>query len=111
MGLVYLACLIFSILGCLTLDLRLKLAITQHARRTLFTVAAGTLFLLTWDMVGVQTGVFFRGSSQFLTGYLLAPEIPVEEIFFLILLCYSTLLVFLGLGRLAHREKKTKREA
>jgi hypothetical protein len=38
-----------------------------------------------------------------MTGLLLAPELPLEEFFFLILLCYSTLIAYLlsaaALGR------------
>jgi hypothetical protein len=30
-----------------------------------------------------------------MTGILLGPELPLEELFFLILLCYSTLIAYL----------------
>jgi hypothetical protein len=42
-----------------------------------------------------------------MTGLLLGPELPLEELFFLILLCYSTLIAYLlaavALGRRGQR--------
>jgi len=38
-----------------------------------------------------------------MTGLLLAPELPVEEAFFLALLCYTTLLAWLALVRRSER--------
>ena len=34
-----------------------------------------------------------------MTGILLAPELPVEEVFFLTLLCYMTMNVFVAVSR------------
>jgi lycopene cyclase domain-containing protein len=107
---IYLLCLLVSLAGCLALDLRYKLAIAIQTRRTVLTVLIGATFFLIWDMVGVQSGIFFRGQTQFLLGLQLAPEVPVEEVFFLLLLSYLTLLMFLGLGRFAH-SKKPKSDA
>jgi lycopene cyclase domain-containing protein len=50
---------------------------------------------LLWDVVGIAEGVFFRGSGPWMTGILLGPELPLEELFFVILLCYSTLVAYL----------------
>ena len=110
MAALYLLCLLISLAGCLIADLRFKLAIAQDTRRTVLTVLTGAVFFLIWDMVGVRSGIFFRGQTKFLLGFQLAPEVPVEEVFFLLLLCYSTLLVFLALGRLAHRIKAKRGE-
>ncbi|MBT5248381.1 MAG: lycopene cyclase domain-containing protein, partial [Microbacteriaceae bacterium] len=41
------------------------------------------------------SGVFFRGGGPWMTGILLAPELPLEEVFFLAVLSYSTLLSYL----------------
>ena len=106
----YLGCLLFSLAGCLAADLRFKLAIAVDTRRTVLSVLCGVAFFLTWDMVGIQSGIFFRGETPFLLGFQLAPELPIEEVFFLLLLCYSTLLSFLGLGRLVHRARDRKRQ-
>ncbi len=105
MSALYLLGLLVSLAGCLAADIRLKLAIAVQTRRTLLSVASGVLFFVIWDMVGIQAGIFFRGESPFLLGFEIAPQFPVEELFFLTLLSYSTLLSFLGLGRLVHRAR------
>jgi len=38
--------------------------------------------------------VFFRGSGPWMTGVLLGPELPLEEVFFLMVLTYSTLISY-----------------
>ena len=101
---VYLLALVGAILGTGALDWRHKLALFGGAPgRTLMIVGVGVGFFLLWDVVGITEGVFFRGSGPWMTGLLLAPELPLEELFFLILLCYSTLIAYLlsaaALGR------------
>ena len=78
------------------LDRRFRLVLWADARRGAIVLAAGIAFLLIWDVVGIGAGVFFRGQTSFMTGWLLAPELPVEEIFFLILLCYCTMNAYRG---------------
>lgn len=92
----YLISLIVSI-GCLgLLDWRYKLALWYDRRRTLITLSIGVLVFIVWDLLGIQLGVFFHGNSQYSLPLRLLPEFPVEEIFFLILLCYCTLLIYRG---------------
>jgi lycopene cyclase domain-containing protein len=64
---------------------------------------AGVLFFLIWDLAGIGLGIFFRGPSPLVTGILVAPEVPLEEIFFLTLLCYLTMNVFAGVTTLLMR--------
>ena len=45
--------------------------------------AIGTAFFLAWDAVGIATGVFVKGDSPLLLGIDLAPQLPLEEPFFL----------------------------
>ena len=106
----YLGCLLFSLAGCVVADYRFKLALPVDSKRAVISVLSAVAFFLIWDIVGVQTGIFFRGQTEFLLGVQLAPEVPLEELFFLLLLCYSTLLSFLGLGRLVHRARDRKRQ-
>ena len=73
-------------------------------------IAVGVIFFLIWDLFGIANGIFFRGETVGLTGLLLAPELPLEEVLFLTLLCYSTLEVFLGLGRFVHGRRDRKAE-
>lgn len=92
----YLASLLISIAGLAALDFRSKLAFFSAPLRAAATLAIGVVFFLLWDVAGIALGIFFRGDSPFLSGWQLAPELPVEEFFFLIVLCYTALLVFIA---------------
>lgn len=99
MSLLYLAGLVVSLVGLGALDWRYRVALFADARRTLATVGIGVAFFLVWDLVGVGLGIFFRGDSRYLSGVQIAPEVPLEELFFLTLLVYQTLLLWLALSR------------
>lgn len=90
----YLIALILSILGVGLLDFTHKLALFVEARATLLAVTISVAVFLAWDIVGIINGIFFRGDAPHLSGILLAPELPLEEVFFLTLLCYNTLVVY-----------------
>ena len=62
-------------------------------------IAIAVVLFLLWDLAGIALGIFFRGDAPHLSGLLLAPELPLEELFFLILLSYNALLVYLGFAR------------
>lgn len=94
MSFVYLGLLLFSLSGLALLDWRFKLAFTVNFRSALLAVLIPAVYLLIWDAVGIGLGIFFIGNTTMLTGVLLAPEMPLEEPFFLLLLCYTTLIVF-----------------
>ena len=95
----YMVALLVSLAGLTAIDLRHRLALAVSTSRTLITLGLSVAFFLIWDAFGVALGVFFRGQSQLLTGIVIAPEIPLEEVFFLILLSYSALLLYVGLAR------------
>ena len=90
----YLAALIVSIAGLAVLDRRFRIAVFDQPRRSLLTVGIAVAVFLAWDAAGVGLGIFFIGGAPYLTGVLLAPEVPLEELFFLILLAYQTLLLW-----------------
>lgn len=90
----YLIALVFSILGVGLLDYTHKLALFLDARATLLAASISVTVFLVWDVVGILNGIFFRGDAPHLSGILLAPELPLEEVFFLTLLCYNTLVVY-----------------
>lgn len=101
MSVVYLSALVLALLGTGLLDSRHRLAMWGGAPlRTVVIVLVGVLFFLVWDVVGIAEGVFFRGSGPWMTGILLGPELPLEEVFFLVLLCYSTLISYLLAAKL-----------
>lgn len=93
----YLATILVSATGVAVCDARWKLALWRDRRRTLILLAAGWLFLLVWDIVGIATGVFVKGTGPWFLGIDLAPHLPIEEPFFLAFLTYLTL-VLLGAG-------------
>lgn len=99
----YLAALVVSIAGLATLDFKFKLAIAK-SKRYLCLILIPLVFFLTWDLAGIASGIFFRGNTQHLTGILLSEELPLEEIFFLILLSYSALLLLKAFTRLGNKK-------
>lgn len=94
MNYLYLAALLVSIAGMVTLDVRFKLFFAAAPARATIVLIAGLAFFLAWDVAGITLGIFFRGNPELLTGILLAPELPLEELFFLTLLCYTTMNAF-----------------
>ena len=91
MAFLYLAALAIALTGMVMLDRRFRLFFWADARRAAIVLVVGVLFFLAWDLAGVGLGVFFRGETDFMTGLQVAPELPVEELFFLTLLCYLTM--------------------
>ncbi|WP_199423149.1 lycopene cyclase domain-containing protein [Actinotalea solisilvae] len=107
MSLAYAGALLVSIGGMVVLDHRHRLFFFADARRAAVVLAAGVAFLAAWDLVGVAIGIFFRGTTPFMTGLLLAPEFPVEELGFLTLLCYLTMNLYVAFSRwLAGRDRE-----
>ena len=100
----YLAGLLISIAGLVVLDLRLRLFLFAAPRRAALVLAVGVVGFLLWDAAGVGLGIFFEGRNDLLVGVDLAPEIPLEELFFLILLCLSAMEAFLLAQRLLQRK-------
>ena len=90
----YLLAILVSAGGIAALDARFTLAAWKRPLRTAAAVAIGTAFFLLWDAVGITTGVFLKGDSSLFTGIDLAPELPLEELFFLAFLCYLGLVVW-----------------
>ncbi|WP_411719748.1 lycopene cyclase domain-containing protein [Mycetocola sp.] len=96
MSAVYLFVLLASI-GCMVLlDRRFALFFWRDARRAGLVLAAGVLFFVLWDLSGIGLGIFYRGETDFMTGIVVAPELPVEELFFLAFLSYLTMVLLTG---------------
>lgn len=95
---IYLGALLFSIAGLALLDFRHKLAVAKTPRY-LCLILISVVFFLIWDVAGIQSGIFFRGDAEHMTGLLLSNELPLEEVFFLIVLSYSSLLLLKAFGR------------
>jgi lycopene cyclase domain-containing protein len=100
---IYLLAILISTAGIAVIDARWKLAAFRSPGRTAAAVAIGVVFFLAWDAVGITTGVFLKGDSPLYTGVDLAPELPLEELFFLVFLCYLGLVVWAAALRLLER--------
>jgi lycopene cyclase domain-containing protein len=105
MSFVYLGLLLFSEFGVSTLDFRFKLALGHNLRAGLLALATGVGFFLLWDILGIQAGIFFEGAKHLLCGVELAPDLPLEEVFFLLLLCHTTLVIFATVSRWVARRR------
>lgn len=100
---IYLLAILISAGGIAAVDARWKLAAWKSPGRTAVAVAIGLAFFLVWDAVGIATGVFVKGDSPLFTGVDVAPELPLEELFFLAFLCYLALVAWAGALRVLTR--------
>ncbi|WP_369371834.1 lycopene cyclase domain-containing protein [Promicromonospora sp. Populi] len=105
----YLAALLVSATGVLVVDRKFRLFCWAAPARAAAVLAIGTAFFLAWDLAGIGLGIFFRGAGPYMTGLLLAPELPVEELVFLMFLCELTMVVVLGAQRLMDRAEPSRR--
>ena len=95
----YLTALLVSIGGLGVLDWRYRVALFADARRTVLTIVIAVAFFLVWDLIGTGLGIFFIGDGPYQSGIVIAPEVPLEEVFFLVLLTYQTLLLWRAFSR------------
>lgn len=103
MSVLYLLGLSVSISGMLVLDRRFRLFFWRDGRRATVVYVVGLAVFLIWDVLGIRAGIFFRGETRILTGLQLAPELPIEEVFFLTLLILSAMNLFGAGERWAER--------
>jgi lycopene cyclase domain-containing protein len=99
MPFLYLLALLVALAGMVVLDWRLHLFFWRCPVRAAIVLAIGLAFFLVWDLQGIRLGIFFRGETSFMTGWQWAPELPLEEPFFLALLCYLTMNVYAVVAR------------
>jgi lycopene cyclase domain-containing protein len=99
MQVTYLAALILSLCGLAMLDWRFKLAYWENARATVLTLASSVAIFAVWDVAGIRLNIFLHGDSKYALPFTLVSEFPVEEVFFLLLLVYVTLLLWRGSER------------
>ncbi|HEV6954581.1 MAG TPA: lycopene cyclase domain-containing protein [Promicromonospora sp.] len=96
----YLAVLLVSGACVLAVDRRFRLFVWRSPARAALVLALGTAFFLAWDLTGIALGVFLHGAGPYQTGVLLAPELPLEELVFLLFLCELTMVLVQGARRL-----------
>jgi lycopene cyclase domain-containing protein len=92
-GWTYLGTLLVA-LGCIALvDRRWRLVLWADPRRGVAVLAVGVGVFLVWDLLAVHHHFYRRGETGVMTGAQIAPGIPVEELFFVLFLCYVTLVL------------------
>jgi lycopene cyclase domain-containing protein len=101
----YLLALLVSMTGMIVLDRKFGLFFWRSPRAAAVVLAVGVLFFLAWDVVGITTGIFYRGETPFMTGLLVAPELPIEEVVFLTFLCYLFMNALQGARMLLERRR------
>ena len=93
MSFAYLGALLLSLGGLTTIDYKHKLAFFGKPKKAIISLAIPYLFFVLWDLSGIAAGIFFRGNVDHMIGITLFPEFPIEEVFFLGVLCYTALLL------------------
>ena len=89
----YLAMLLGG-LGCMVLmDRRWRLVLWADLKRGIAVLTVGAVLFLGWDLVAIDQGFYQRGGSNLMSGVEVAPELPLEEVFFVVFLCYVTLVL------------------
>ena len=102
----YLAALLVSIAGMLWLDYRFRLFFWADARRAMLVAGIGVLALTLADVGGIALGIFKRGGADVATGIVIAPQLPIEEPVFLLLLILSVMICYLGALRVLDRRRE-----
>lgn len=102
-SLVYLFALLIPTFCMGLLDRRFGLALWRAPRRTLLVVALGIGYFLLWDLAAIAAGHYGMGTSALMTGILLAPELPLEELVFITFLCYLSLVLWGLVATLSRR--------
>ena len=90
---VYLGLLLGALVCMALIDHRARLLLfSAHPVRGAVVLLAGTAVFLAWDVVAIAEGYYERGGAA-MTGIELAPHLPLEELFFILFLCYVTLVL------------------
>lgn len=107
----YLGILCLGILGLIILDYKYKLAFFCDPKSSIFAILPVMLLLLLADMVGVAQNIFFTYTDYVSNWYIASQNLPVEELIFLLLLCYITLIVYRIANRLVKKHSIKARKS
>ena len=100
--------ILVALLGCMALlDARWKLFLFARPLAGAAVLLLGTGFFLAWDVSAIAAGIFLHKDSPLMTGLMLGPQLPVEEAFFLLFLCYQTMIAFTGAQQLLRWRKRS----
>jgi lycopene cyclase domain-containing protein len=93
MAVIYLVALLVSLGSMVLLDRRFRLVLWRAPRTGAVVLAVGLVFFLAWDLIAIASSHYAAGKSEAMTGIMLAPELPLEEILFILFLSYLTLVL------------------
>lgn len=89
-------------------DRRWRLFLFRKPTHAIVAVSVGFVFFLAWDFVAIAVGVYARGESPAMTGIEVAAELPLEELFFIVFLCYVTGVLYGLFTRLLHPRERVR---
>lgn len=95
----YLVILLVLIACVAALDAKFRLFVFSQPLPALISLLAGTGIFLLWDVIAIDQGIFLHLDSPLMTGVMLGTALPLEEAFFLLFLCYQSMLLVLGFLR------------
>lgn len=87
----YLLALLVSLCGLAYADRRYKLVLFREPKLAAGLLLITVCFFLSWDIAGIVYGVFSTNQDWVSGVHIISPDLPIEEIFFLVLLGYTTL--------------------
>ncbi|MFM6962648.1 MAG: lycopene cyclase domain-containing protein [Micrococcales bacterium] len=110
---IYLALLLISLAGLAHIDNRQRFVFYKTGtprfrvewQPVVVTALAVGIFSL-WDTLGITLHIFFEGQQNWLLGFDLMPNYPIEELFFLTLFVYSAQIAMAGWLRFSKRAKR-----
>jgi lycopene cyclase domain-containing protein len=105
-NLLYLAALAGALGSMALLDRRYRLFFWRSPVRAASVLGIGLAFFVAWDAFGIAFGIFARGETDFMSGIVIAPEFPLEELFFLTFLGYLTMVILMGARRILDSRKQ-----
>ena len=108
MSWLYLLTVVGSTAGVGLVDHRWRLCLFARPARTVVVVAAGVGFFLAWDLVAIGLDVYRRGESSAMTGIEVARDLPLEEVLFVLFLCYLTLVLHRLLATVLDRATRSE---
>lgn len=89
--------ILLSLIACMAvLDAKYRLFVCAQPLPALLALAGGTAMFLLWDVIAIDLGIFLHRDSALMTGVMLGDQLPLEEAFFLLFLCYNTMVLLTG---------------
>lgn len=96
--------LLLSLIGCMAIiDARYKLFVFRRPVPAVLALLIGTAIFVVWDLLAIAYGIFVHLPSRWMTGIMVADQLPLEELFFLLFLCYQVMILVNGWQTVATR--------